>query len=300
MIQGLGSSSRNGKSRGAGRQGREGRVGRGGGDFEDDMRGRRETRENYEKSLGRKKSSPNRPQTTVKKTSFVSFNHSSEEIHEEEMSKTTGRNVIEGTNHDRCFVSTSSSMFFEDDNSINIGKMAAIPISPMYSEQVKPVQWDAEFFGRGATSIPGARNEMRNESTLPGLNTSRNNKNQPRQLFSRQPTAAVAVIHSQTPSELDVSPRSHPTGFAPLVSSRSSSLLDEPMNRKEPQIEPWAFKIISKYHTEGTRRPQSRCTTRLRGETESCVGPPLHLGEMSQSKSCPEFKRTGKLASLAM
>jgi hypothetical protein len=315
MILGSSSMTAAGKSRGGGRrQGREGRTGRGRGDSSqgpDDffqhgeaaMTGRqdysgRETRENYEKILGRKKSSLSRPQTTIKKASSGSFLHCDGEGEGEEdlSSKTTGRNVLE-TNHNRCFVSTSSSMFFEHDNSINIGKMAAIPISPMYCEQVKPVQWDTEFFGRGATSLPGARNEMRNESTLPGLNTSRTNKNQPRQLFSRQPTAA---IYSQTPSELDVSPRSHPTGISPLLASPSPSLLDEPTKHKDSDIEPWAFKIISKYHTETTHRPQSRCTTRLRGDAKSPIGPPLHLGEMSQSKSCPEFKRTGKLASLAM
>lgn len=312
MIRGM--ETAGGKSRGVGgRQGRGVRTGRSGsiipqgqdhesmesrgrkGDLKKESSGR-ETRENYDKILVRKISPLSRPQTTIKKSSCGSFNRCDDEG-EDLVSKTTGRNVVEGTNSDRCFVSTSSSMFFEHDKTINIGKMAAIPISPMYAEQVKTVQWDTEFFGRGATSLPGARNEMRNESTLPGLNTSRTSKNQPRQLFSRQPMAA---IYSQTPSELDVSPRSHPTGLGPLLTSPSPSLLDEPAKHKNSDIEPWAFKIISKYHTEATRRPQSRCTTRLRGEADSSIGPPLHLGEMSQSKSCPEFKRTGKLASLAM
>jgi hypothetical protein len=244
----------------------------------------RDGREKKKRSIP---SSLNRPQTTTNKTKFTPMTNTFSLISDQGTNKTTGRNEI--TESDRCFISTSSSMFFEHDNNINIGKMAAIPISPMYAESPTAVNWGPEFFGRGATSLPSARNE----NSLPGLNTSR--AKIPRQIFSRQPTAS-----SPTTSEQDVSPRSHPTGLIRpnLQDSKalSSSAIEEP--RQDSEIEPWAYKIISKYHTESTHRPQSRCTTRLRGDHHSSTGPPMNIGEMTQSKSCPALHRTGKLASL--
>jgi hypothetical protein len=228
-----------------------------------------------------------RPQTTINKSKLTPS--SLLLTVDEGTNQTTGRNEI--TESARCFISTSSTMFFEHDNNINIGKMVPIPISPMYAaEQTAAVNWGTEFFARGATSLPSARNE----SSLPGLNASKG-KIPPRQIFSRQPNAS-----SPTAFEQDVSPRSHPTGLIrptfPVSKSLSSSTIEVPRNDSE--IEPWAYKIISKYHTESTHRPQSRCTTRLRGDHQNHASPPMNIGEMSQSKSCPEFKRTGKLASL--
>lgn len=226
-----------------------------------------------------RKKNMNRPQTTRKTSSRQVQNKVN-------LNKTTGsQNILD---NERCFISTNSSMFFEHDNIINIDKMVAIPISPMYTEPIHTVNWDTEFFARGATSLPGARNE----SSLPGLSTSRkSSQNQPRQLFSRQNSEA------SSPSEFDVSPRSHPIGrLASLPVSSSPNSIDE-SKLKEAEIEPWAFKIISKHNTE-IRRPQSRCTTRLRGNEQSSIGPPLHLTDLTHSKSCPEFKRTLKLASL--
>mmetsp|Transcript_16348 Transcript_16348/g.24646 ORF Transcript_16348/g.24646 Transcript_16348/m.24646 type:complete len:301 (+) Transcript_16348:193-1095(+) len=216
------------------------------------------------------------------------------------------------TDRERLFVSTSSSMFFEGTHRCS-ETLVSIPISPMFTEATPGPNWDTEFFGRGATSIPSSRTTT-SVNTLPGLK--KDNISQPRQIFSRgNKTQAQCQPHTARNSGnlyRDVSPS--PNSVANSVASAEhdssqygSSSRPTGLTTKRPdtgssevEIEPWAYKIISKYQGASCQRPLSRCTTRLvqdpSNQTETA--PPLLLNGMTKSKSCSSMKATKKLTAL--
>eukprot|EP00602_Paraphysomonas_sp_CaronLab_P010569 CAMPEP_0185031494 /NCGR_PEP_ID=MMETSP1103-20130426/18997_1 /TAXON_ID=36769 /ORGANISM="Paraphysomonas bandaiensis, Strain Caron Lab Isolate" /LENGTH=302 /DNA_ID=CAMNT_0027567037 /DNA_START=94 /DNA_END=1002 /DNA_ORIENTATION=+ len=221
--------------------------------------------------------------------------------------------------NDRLFISTSSTMFFENNNQDHSEKLVSIPISPMYGEVTPGPKWDTEFFGRGATSVPSSRAA----NTLPGLTEGRK-RSEPKQIFNRstnsqrQPNSArdsnytreispspCSVANSIQSSDLENSPRSHHSGSS-LSRGATSGMSSGRANTgrstavsSEAEIEPWAYRIISKYQDSSYQRPMSRCTTRILQDSDNQaeIVPPLLLNGMTKSMSCPTM-RSPKLSAL--
>ena len=208
---------------------------------------------------------------------------------------------------DRTFVSTNSSLFYEHKrHDLSTSTMKQIPISPMF--EAKPgMVWSKEFFGRGGTSYPSKRNEW---SSLPGLEkTSCKPDSQP--LFTRdinpspRTPLTVSPISLPSTSSADESPRVDitPSRTQPGRRSRSATnTLPTPvqitttayratekshLTGNEPEIEPWVSSMISKYDTDLSCRPHSRCTARLQQSSSMMdfTGPPMGLGAMEKSRS---------------
>ena len=218
---------------------------------------------------------------------------------------------------DRVFVCTNSSIFFEpEQRDLSKSKMKQIPISPMYDAKPGMV-WTSEFFGRGGTSCPSQRSE-KSELSLPELDNMKHQQG-PQPLFSRDaapspssslstsPVSIPSVSSSDMSCRVKVSSAStrrgrharsashaHPSPVKKASRVQDRLFTTERETERESEIEPWAFTIISKYQSEATLRPQSRCTARHQQSSSGIGsgGPPMGLGAMIKSKSCSHMVET--------